>query len=83
MGTIGFRLEEGMTTTDPGEAFTKELIMHRATRVVLLADRAKAGVASFARSGRLEDIDVFISGQGLDPGFAAALKEKNIIVVMA
>ncbi len=83
MGTIGFSLAEGMTTTDHAEAYTKELIMQRANTTVLMADSAKAGTVSFAHSGCVEDIDVFISDGGLAPDFAAALREKNITVITA
>jgi len=61
MGTIGFTLEQGMTTTEPSEAFVKEQVMQRANQVVLLADSSKIGVSSFARSGSLKDIDVVIT----------------------
>src|SRR5579859_628788 len=37
MGTIGLALKEGLTTTDPSEAFTKEFVMGRARQVILLA----------------------------------------------
>lgn len=61
MGTIGFTVADGMMTTDPAEAFTKEQVMGRANRVILLADGSKLGVPSLARSGRAEDIDVLIT----------------------
>ena len=61
MGTIGFTVEDGMTTTDPNEAFTKEQIMQRARQVILLADSSKIGLASFARSGGVEDITTLIT----------------------
>lgn len=43
MGTIGFTLKDGLTTTDPSEAFTKEMVMSLARQVVVLADSNKAG----------------------------------------
>jgi DeoR/GlpR family transcriptional regulator of sugar metabolism len=78
---MGFNLDEGLTTTDPGEAFTKQLVMQRAHTVVLLAHSAKAGTTSFAHAGRLEDIDVFISDQGLDPDFKQQLEQRDIRVL--
>jgi DeoR family fructose operon transcriptional repressor len=82
MGTIGLNLEDGMTTTDDHEAFTKELAIRGAKRVVLLAHSAKAGQASFARAGSLEDIDTFITDEGIDPQFIASLIEKDINVII-
>ncbi len=61
MGTMGFDVPGGMTTTDPDEAFTKELVLNRATQVVLLADNTKLGTVSFARSGTANDIDILIT----------------------
>ncbi|OPZ30958.1 MAG: Glucitol operon repressor [Lentisphaerae bacterium ADurb.BinA184] len=61
MGTIGFTLKDGMTTTSPAEAFTKECMMKRANQVILLADSSKLGVPSFARSGTVEDIDTLVT----------------------
>ncbi|NOY75236.1 MAG: DeoR/GlpR transcriptional regulator [Kiritimatiellaeota bacterium] len=61
IGTIGFSFEEGISTTDSSEAFTKERVMRRSGKVVLLVDASKMGVPSFARSGSLEDIDIIVT----------------------
>ena len=54
MGTFALSLEDGLTTTDPSEAFTKELVLARAREVILLADSTKIGTRSFVRAGRLD-----------------------------
>ena len=41
MGTIGLSLDKGLTTTDPCEAYTKELVMTQARQVILLVDSSK------------------------------------------
>ena len=82
MGTIGFTVEDGMTTTDPQEAFTKECIMQRADQVILLADSSKLGAPSFARSGRAEDIDLLVT-ERIDRQFEADLEAIGIEVVLA
>lgn len=61
VGTVGVSAVDGLTTTDPAEAFTKELAMTRARRVVLLADSAKFGKTSFVRFGSAADLDVLIT----------------------
>lgn len=66
MGTMGLSLEAGLTTTDPGEAYTKELAMQRANQVVLLVVGERIGAVSFAQSGTLADVDVLVTDQ--DPG---------------
>jgi len=81
LGTIGLSLNEGMTTTDTSEAFTKQLVIERTDQVILLADSSKAGNVSFAQAGGLDDIDLVITDTGLDSSFLKGLKEKQINVV--
>src|SRR5664279_3580502 len=81
MGTIGFTLKEGLTTTDPSEAFTKELVMSQSRQVILLADSGKAGKVAFARAGRLENIHAFVTDKALDKNFAKELVKKGIKVI--
>ena len=72
MGTMGVTLPEGMTTSDPNEAYTKELVMKRAAHVVLLVDSGKAGKTSFARSGDIRNVDVLVT----DGNFPTPLKKR-------
>jgi DeoR/GlpR family transcriptional regulator of sugar metabolism len=81
MGTIGLSLKEGMTTTDPGEAYTKELVMSQARLVILLADSGKAGKVAFARAGGLENIHALVTDKQLDKHFAKELTRKGIKLV--
>ncbi len=81
MGTIGFSLKEGLTTTDPSEAFTKGLVMGQARQVIVLADSSKAGKVSFANAGRWEDVHVLITDKSLD--FAKELARRGIKIVRA
>lgn len=83
MGTFALSLEDGLTTTDPAEAYTKELVMRRAREVVLLADHTKLGSRSFARAGALEDVDVLVTDQGTDERSRTALSRRGIRVVVA
>jgi DeoR/GlpR family transcriptional regulator of sugar metabolism len=83
MGTIGLSLKEGLTTTDPSEAYTKELVMRQARQVILLADSAKAGKVSFASAGRLENVHTFITDKQVDKEFAKQLTKLNIKLVKA
>jgi DeoR/GlpR family transcriptional regulator of sugar metabolism len=80
MGTIGFTVESGISTTDPNEAYTKELIMRHAAKVIILADSSKIGVPSFVTSGSLEDIDVLISDANISEKIVEELTEKGIEV---
>ena len=82
MGTLGLCLERGLTTTDPGEAFTKELAMAHAGRVYLLVDSSKAGKVGLSRAGALQDVDVLISDKGMNARFAQGLRKQGIEVAL-
>ncbi len=69
MGTIGLSKDNGCTTTDPAEAFTKRLVMSRARNVVTLADSSKLGEESFSHFADLNDIGTLITDDGADPDF--------------
>jgi DeoR family transcriptional regulator, fructose operon transcriptional repressor len=81
MGTIGLSLEEGLTTTDPTEAYTKELVMEHAREVILLADSSKAHKISFTRAGRLEKVRTIITDQQFDRKLSKDLRKRGIEVV--
>lgn len=81
MGTIGLSLHEGLTTTDPTEAYTKELVMEHAREVILLADSSKAHKVSFTRAGRLDKVQILITDEGFDRKLAKELSKRGIEVV--
>jgi len=83
MGTIGLTLKDGLTTTDPGEAYTKELVMNRARQVILLADSSKAGKVAFAQAGRWERVHALVTDLQFDKNLAKELTSKGIKVVRA
>ncbi len=80
MGTSGLVGDE-LTTTDPAEAHTKEAVIGRAARVVLLVDSSKVGFASFAKFGTVNDVDVIVTDQGVSPEFVKEMKKKNVEVL--
>jgi len=61
VGTYALSLEDGLSTTDSSEAFTKALALGRATEVIILADSRKLGTTSFARAGRLDQVDMLVT----------------------
>ena len=81
MGTMGLTLKEGLTTTDPSEAFTKELVIGQARQVIVLADSSKVGKVSFASAGRWDQVHALITDKRLD--FAKELTEKGVKVIRA
>jgi DeoR family fructose operon transcriptional repressor len=83
MGTFALSIEEGLTTTDPAEAFTKQLVLTRAREVILLADSTKLGTRSFVRAGRLADIDVLVTDAAIDARSARTLGRRGVRVIAA
>jgi len=81
MGTIGLSAAEGLTTTDPDEAFTKHEAAARADELIVLADSAKIGRVSFAKSGPIADIDLLITDGGADAGMLRDLRRRGVKVV--
>jgi DeoR family fructose operon transcriptional repressor len=83
MGTFAFSLEDGLATTDPSEAFTKQLVMRRAREVILLADSQKMGTRSFVNAGGIDDVDILVTDTGIDDRTLRLLKRRGVRVVVA
>lgn len=81
MGTMGLTIEEGLTTTDPGEAYTKELVTRCARQVFLLADSSKFGKISFIQATRLNEVDILITDKSADRKFLGQLRKRQIRVL--
>lgn len=81
VGTIGLSDREGLTTTDPREAYTKELVMAQACRVILLADSTKIGKISFVRFGGLAAADVLITDKGAAPADVRRFRKRGLKVL--
>lgn len=78
MGTMGVTIDAGLTTTDPDEAYTKELVMKQAGEVILLVDSEKIGKISFARSCEIDQVDHIITDRGVPEEFKKTIDEMNI-----
>ena len=81
MGTMGFCLKNGLTTTDPNEAYSNEIVAEQAGQVILLADSSKAEKVCFARFSDLDNIDLLITDQKLCPSYAKSLPKRGIKVI--
>ncbi|MFA6930048.1 MAG: DeoR/GlpR family DNA-binding transcription regulator [Lentisphaeria bacterium] len=82
MGTIGLTLNDGMSTTDANEAFTKKQIMSRSRQIILLSDHSKFGVPSFVNSGSLEDLQTVIT-DSISDEFQKRFDELGIHLILA
>lgn len=83
IGSYAVSLEDGLTTTDPAEAFTKKLALERATQVVLLADSRKLGTRSFVHSGDIGAVHVLVTDTGIDERIVRSLERRGISVIKA
>ncbi len=81
MGTIGLSEENGYTTTDPAEAFTKRLVIARARNVVALADSSKLGKESFSHFADLNQIGTLITDSSADAAIVKRLSKQGVEVV--
>lgn len=80
LGTIGISAE-GLSTTDPNEAFTKKSVMSRAKEVILLADSSKFGVKSLTAAGTLNEIHTVVSDRNLKVEFVKLLTKHKIKLI--
>jgi DeoR family fructose operon transcriptional repressor len=83
LGTNGISLERGLTTPDPVEAATKQLMTSAARRRILLADHSKVGLVSLCKHAELTDIDLLITDSDLPADQAAALAAAGLAVELA
>lgn len=80
MGTIGISAREGLTTTEPAEAFTKKVATRAAREVILLADSKKFGKVSFSSAGGIDTVQRIITDDGLSLKSAAEFEHEGIRV---
>ena len=80
MGTMGMCLKHGLTTTDPNEAYSNDVISKQAGKVILLADSSKAEKVCFARFGDWDSVDLLISDKKLPQIFTKSLRKRGIKV---
>jgi len=81
MGTFALDLADGLSTTDPAEAYTKRLVMQHAREVVLLADGSKLGTHSFVHAGQLDQIDILVTDRIPDEQSARVFARSGTRVV--
>lgn len=83
IGTNGISLTHGLSTPDLDEAAIKEAMIRAGNRVVVLADSRKIGVETTTSFGRLSDIDVVITDDGITDTQRDRLTQLGIEVVVA
>jgi DeoR/GlpR family transcriptional regulator of sugar metabolism len=67
LGVHGFDERAGLTTPNLEEAETNRALIASARQVVVTADSTKWGVVGLSSMARLDDVDVVVCDDGLDP----------------
>ena len=82
MGVHGMDAEAGFTTPNLVEAETNRALVRCARQVAVVADNSKWGVVGLSTIATLEDVDVVVTDDGLEPA-ARRVLEKSCRVVIA
>lgn len=83
LGVHGLDLEAGLTTPNLLEAETDRALVAAASRLVVVADHTKLGVAALSRIVDLAEVDVLITDDGLAAPDADALRAVVGTLVLA
>ena len=78
LGVDGIDADSGCTTHHEVEAFTNQVLMRRAKRVVVVADGSKLGNVAFARICAIDEIDGLITDSDADAAEAARLEAAGV-----
>lgn len=81
IGTIGLSIENGLSTTDPAEAFTKRIVMSRARHSVVMADSSKLGKESFSHFANIDEIGTLITDSAADPSVLGRISRLGVEVI--
>lgn len=83
LGVHGIDERAGCTTPNLEEAETNRALIASARQVVVVADSTKWGVVGLSSMARLDDIDVLVTDQGLDPEARRAVASRVGRLVLA
>jgi DeoR family fructose operon transcriptional repressor len=83
LGTDALSLGHGLSTPGRDEAATKGAIVRSARQVIVLCDASKLGRVSPVRFADIADIDVLVTGAGIDADVRSALTKTGVEVVVA
>lgn len=81
VGTNGITIEDGCTTPNVDEAYTKSIMIQSAKETYIVADHSKFGKVSFARIAELDEIDGIITDKGIEQNILEKYQSKNIQII--
>jgi DeoR family fructose operon transcriptional repressor len=83
LGTNGISVRHGLSTPDPEEAATKRALVESADKVVALTDATKVGQERTVRFAELEDVDVLVTDDTIEPADVKAFEAAGLDVIRA
>jgi DeoR family fructose operon transcriptional repressor len=83
IGTNALEVQHGLTTPDPDEAAVKRAMVAAAHQVAVVADSSKIGREHLVRFASLDDVDVLVTDDGIDPAVVRELERREVEVVIA
>lgn len=83
IGTNALTLDHGLSTADSQEAAIKTAMVTNAHKVVVLCDSTKIGNDYLVSFAAIDDIDVIITDSSAPESFVAALREREVDVIIA
>lgn len=81
VGVDGVDFSKGYTTPNILEAHTDYVMLQRAARKVIVADHTKFGRISLSPIAQIDEVDVVITDEDLDPGFIARIQNLGVEVL--
>ena len=82
LGTMGFTLDQGCSTTDVNEAYTKQLAAKVSDQVYILTDSSKIGTDQFVSCNAVSEVDFLITDPGIPQDVIKQLKKFKIEVIV-
>jgi DeoR/GlpR family transcriptional regulator of sugar metabolism len=83
MGVHGMDAEAGFTTPNLAEAETNRALVTSARQVAVVADNSKWGVVGLSTIATLDEVDVVVSDDGLEPEARQVLEQSCGRLVLA
>ena len=78
LGADGISVEQGITIPSLNEAETVQEIMRAGRKTVIVADHSKFGKVAHGRIAELQDVDLIISDEGVEPEYKKLLAELRV-----
>jgi len=82
LGVDGIDLDFGITTTNANEARLNRAMIASAQKVIVLADSSKFGRKSFGKIAEMNQIDILVTDQNINPRLVERLESLGIKVII-